>query len=132
MEIVTAKISENWNRQRRAYIWFLVCGLCLLINVFAYLPGRDFWGAEAIEFIVTIPLIPVFLLSGLIGIISVVRLGFKKDKVLLVLMCCTVCFVAFAFFRGETSRQVRQLVDVLCAAITTVLSLLGLAFALRR
>jgi hypothetical protein len=132
VETAVVRIAQDQKRQRRAYVCFLICGACLLVNTFAYLPAKDFTGAEAIEFLVTIPLIPIFLVSALAGTIYAVRLGLSKNKPLLLLVLFTVCFVVLAYFRGDMSRQISQTVYVTYAGTATVLSLLGLAVGMRQ
>lgn len=132
MEIAATQSGKEWNRGRLAYVCFLACGLCALVNLFAYLPAKDFLGGEAIEFLVTVPLIPIFLIFALVGIAGTAVAGVHNDRLLLVLLLGTVLFLIFAFYRGGMSSQIRQTEDVVYAGYVTVLSVLGLVLKGKR
>jgi uncharacterized membrane protein YhaH (DUF805 family) len=79
--------------RKRGYAAFLICGLCVALNVLAYLPAQSFEQSEATEFTVTLLLLAVFIISALTG--AALAIKNMRDAGLLMLLLVTIGF-AFA------------------------------------
>ena len=94
----------------RGYTAFLVCGLCVALNVLAYIPSQTFEQAETTEFTVTLALVVSFLISSIIGL--VLALKNRRDVGLIALLVASIAFVTLSYYRGSFQLHVRRIVDL--------------------
>src|SRR5260370_9607357 len=81
----------NQTSRTRGYVAFLICGICVALNLLAYLPSQTFREAEATEFTVTLLLLLVFISAGLIATILAIKN--RQDVGLVSLLLLTIAFV---------------------------------------
>jgi uncharacterized membrane protein HdeD (DUF308 family) len=101
----------------RGYVAFAVCGLCVALNVLAYLPSQTFEEAEATEFTATLAVLVVFLISSIVAWIYAVKN--RKEIGLVVLLLLSITFVALSYFSGTFPSHVRTALQ-LCYAIVVL------------
>jgi hypothetical protein len=94
----------------RGYTAFLVCGLCVALNVLAYIPSQTFEQAETTEFTVTLALVVTFLISSITALILTVKNC--RDVGLLALLVASIAFVALSYYGGSFQLHVRRIVDL--------------------
>jgi len=109
-----------WKSRRRGYVAVLVCGLCVALNVLAYLPAKTFEEAEAIEFTVTLFLLLIFVISGLTAAILTIKN--HPDVSLLALMVITMTFAFMSSLSGAWSRQTRIALQLSYATVVLILA----------
>jgi hypothetical protein len=94
----------------RGYTAFLVCGLCVALNVFAYIPSQTFEQAETTAFTVTLALVVTFLISSITAQILAVKN--RRDVGLIALMVASIAFVTLSYYGGSFQLHVRRIVDL--------------------
>ena len=95
----------NQKNRKRGYVAFLICGICVALNLLAYLPPQTFEQAEATEFTVTVFLLLVFVVAGLFGAISTFKN--RGDIGLVSLLLVSVVFVTMSIFSGPWEWKIR-------------------------
>ena len=83
----------------------MVCGICVALNILAYLPPQTFEEAEATEFTVTLLLLMIFVIAGFIGVVSTIKN--RRDTGLLVLLLLTVAFALTTNYWGSWALRIR-------------------------
>ena len=91
--------------RKRGYAAFLVCGICVALNILAYLPAQTFLEAEAIEFTTTLLLLVIFIIAGFIGVVSAIKN--RGDAGLLVLLLLTFAFALTTNYWGSWALKIR-------------------------
>src|SRR5690242_7910258 len=119
-----------WKSKRRGYVAFLVCGLCVALNVLAYQPAKTFEEAEATEFTVTLFLLLIFVISGLIAAILTIKN--HRDVPLLALMLITMTFAFMSSLSGAWTRQTRIALQLSYAIVVLILTTIRLLAVSRR
>jgi len=119
-----------WKSKRRGYVSFLVCGLCVALNVLAYLPAKTFEEAEATEFTVTLFLLLIFVVSGLTAVILTIKN--HRDVPLLALMLITMTFAFMSSLSGAWTRQTRIALQLSYAIVVLILATIRLLAVSRR
>jgi 4-hydroxybenzoate polyprenyltransferase len=97
-----------------------VCGLCVALNVLAYLPSQTFEAAEATEFTLTLALFLAFVGSSIVAWIYAFKR--RKEIGLVVLLLLSLTFVALVSFSGSFGSRSRTALQLSYAIIV-----LGLA-----
>jgi len=121
--------APNRKNRKRGYAAFLICGICVALNLLAYLPRQTFEEAEATEFTVTIFLLVVFVVAGLFASVSTLRN--RGDIGLVSLLLVSVAFVIVSIFSGPWGREKRIALQLSYAILVLTLGTIGL-FATRR
>ena len=104
----------------RGYTAFLVCGLCVALNVLAYVPSQTFEQAETTEFTITLALAVTFLVSSIIGL--VLALKNRRDVGLILLLVATITFAILSYYGGSFGLHVRR-----SGSLTYAVIVLGVA-----
>lgn len=104
----------------RGYTAFLLCGLCVALNVLAYVPSRTFEQAETTEFTITLALAVTFLVSSIIGL--VLALKNRRDAGLILLLVATIAFAILSYYGGSFGLHVRR-----TGSLTYAVVVLGIA-----
>ena len=104
----------------RGYAAFLVCGLCVVLNVLVYIPARTFEQAESTEFTVTLALLAAFLVSSITALILTVKN--RRDVGLIALLVLSIAFVTLTYYSGSFRLHARRIVD-----LTYAIAVLGVA-----
>jgi uncharacterized membrane protein YhaH (DUF805 family) len=99
-----AQITVQRSR-KRGYAAFLICGLCVALNILAYLPAQSFEQSEATEFTVTLFLLLVFSISALIG--AALAIKNMRDVGLLMLLLVTIGFAFASSYSGSWGWKIR-------------------------
>ena len=86
----------NQKNRKRGYAAFLVCGICVALNLLTYLPRKAVVEAEATEFTVTVFLLLVFIVASLLAAISTLKN--RGDRVLVSQLLLTVAFVMVSIY----------------------------------
>jgi hypothetical protein len=89
----------------RGYAAFVVCGLCVALNVVAYLPSQTVEEAEKTEFTVTLALLGAFVISSMVAWIYAVKN--RRDAGLLGLLLLSAVFLISTYFWGSLRSQTR-------------------------
>jgi len=116
--------------KKRGYVAFFVCGLCVALNLLAYLPAKTFEEAEATEFTVTLFLLLVFVVSGLVAAIFTIKN--HRDIPLLALALITITFAFMSSLSGAWSQHARVAVQISYAIVVLTLATVRLLAASRQ
>jgi hypothetical protein len=116
--------APNQKNRKRGYVAFLICGICVALNLLAYLPRQTFEEAEATEFTVTIFLLLVFVGAGLFATISTFRN--RGDIGLVSLLLVSVAFVIVSIFSGPWEWKVRIALQLSYAILVLTLGTIRL------
>jgi hypothetical protein len=113
--------APNQKNRKRGYVAFLICAMCVSLNLLAYLPSQTFREAEATEFTVTLFLLLVFILSGLFAALATFKN--RGDIGLVSLLLVSVAFVIMSIY---SSRWVWEMLQVSYAILVLTLGTIGL------
>jgi len=120
----------NQKNRKRGYVAFLICGICVALNILAYLPAQSFIEAEVTEFTVTIFLFLVFVLAGLFAAISTFK---NRGEIGLVsLLLVSVAFVIASIYSGPWELKMRIALQLSYAILVLILGTIGLLAAKRQ
>lgn len=111
--------SSIQKSKKRGYVAFLICGVCVALNVLAYLPAQSFEQSEATEFTVTLLLLLVFVVSALIGAILAIKN--LRDFALTFLLLATIAFALTSNYTGTWGRRPRVVLELSYAAVVLTL-----------
>jgi uncharacterized membrane protein YhaH (DUF805 family) len=115
---------HNHKNRKRGYAAFLVCGVCVALNLLAYLPRKTFEEAEATEFIVTGFLVLVFIVAGLFAAISTLKnLG---DIGLVSMLLASAAFVIVSVYDGSWEWRMRIALQLSYAILVLTFGTIGL------
>jgi hypothetical protein len=117
------RIPNQINR-KRGYVAFLICGICVALNILAYLPTQSFREAEAAEFTVTLFLLLVFVVAGFTATISTIKN--REDMGLVSLLSFTVAFVIVNIYSGPWELKMRIALQLSYAILVLALGTIGL------
>jgi hypothetical protein len=104
----------------RGYVAFVICGLCVAMNILAYLPSQTFEASEATEFTVTLALLGAFLISSVVAWIYAVKN--RRDAGLVALLLLSASFVASSYFWGAFRSQTRTALQLSYAIVVLALA----------
>jgi uncharacterized membrane protein HdeD (DUF308 family) len=113
--------------EARGYAAFLVCGLCVALNLVSYLPAQTFEQAEATEFTTTLALFAAFVISSIVALIYAIKN--RQEASLIALLLVSIAFVILscvsgAFSQtGRTALQLSYAIVVLGVASARILAL---------
>jgi uncharacterized membrane protein YhaH (DUF805 family) len=124
MATMVVQQVPNRKSRKRGYVAFLICGICVALNLLAYLPPQTFEQAEATEFTVTLLLLLVFVLAGFIAAISTVKN--RGDGGLVSLLLLTLVFAAMSNFSGSWEWKLRIALQLSYAILVLTLGTIGL------
>ena len=113
----------------RGYAAFVVCGLCVALNLIFYLPAKTFEQAEVTEFTVTLALLAAFIISSIFA--SGYAIKNRHDLGLVSLFSLSIVFVILICASGLFSWQARSALQ-LCYAIIVLGSASVRLLSLRR
>jgi hypothetical protein len=114
----------NQQSRKRGYVAFLVCGICVALNLLAYLPPQTFREAEATEFTATAFLLLVFVVTGLIAVVSTLKN--RGDIGVLSLLSLSVAFVIVTIHSGPWEWKMRIAMQISYAILVLTLGTIGL------
>ena len=121
---------QNQKNAKRGYVAFLICGICVALNLLAYLPAQSFIEAEATEFTITIFLLLVFVIAGFIAAISTIK---NRGNIgLMSLLLSTVAFVIVSNYSGSWELKMRIALQLSYAILVLALGTIGLLLTHRR
>ncbi len=120
----------NPRNGKRGYVAFLICGICVALNVLAYVPAQSFREAEATEFTVTLFLLLVFVIAFFVAAISTIKNRGNSGLVLLLLL--TVVFIAMINYGRSWESKMRVALQLSYAILVLTLGTIGLLLAQRR
>jgi hypothetical protein len=130
MSIVLSQRSTNQQSKKRGYVAFLICGICVALNLLAYLPPQTFEEAESTEFTVTVFLLLVFVVAGLIATVSAIKN--RGDIGLVSLLLTTVAFAILSKYSGSWELRIRIALQLSYAILVLTLGTIGLLLAQRQ
>jgi hypothetical protein len=116
--------APNHKNRKRGYVAFLICAMCVSLNLLAYLPSQTLRQAEATEFTVTLFLLLVFVLSGLFAALATFKN--RRDIVLVSLLFVSVAFVAMSVYSGSWELKTRITLQLSYAILVLTLGTIGL------
>jgi hypothetical protein len=120
----------NQRSGKGGYVAFLICGICVALNVLAYLPAQSFREAEATEFTVTLFLLLVFVIALLVAAISTIRN--RRNDLLVLLLLLSVAFVAMTNYSRSWESKMRVVLQLSYAILVLTLGTIGMLLAQRR
>jgi uncharacterized membrane protein HdeD (DUF308 family) len=99
----------------RGYAAFLVCGLCVALNLISFLPSQTFEQAEATEFTTTLALFAAFVVSSIVALIYAIKN--RREAGLIALLLVSVAFVILSCVSGAFSRDARTALQLSYAIV---------------
>jgi len=116
--------ASNQKNRKRGYMPFLICTMCVSLNLLAYLPSQTFREAEATEFSVTLFLLLVFILSGSFAALATFQN--RGDIGLVSLLFVSVAFVVVSVYSGSWGLKTRITLQLFYAILVLTFGTIGL------